>query len=77
MNMMPPRGVRRIDRGLIHPNAQTRRSPKSRYEVLYGAGLLDQGSDTSSSPTLLVVGTSGLPLLDGRCQGSKQVKDEG
>jgi hypothetical protein len=51
-------------------------SPKSRYEVPYSARLLDRGSDSFSSPTLLVVGTSGSPLRDGRSQGWKMVKDE-
>jgi len=43
------------------------RSPKSRHEVLYSAGLSDRGSDSPFGSTLLDVGTSGSPLRDGRC----------
>jgi hypothetical protein len=60
---------------LIHPNVEKRRSPKSRYEVFYSASLLDRGSDSSFVPILLVVGTSGSPLRDGRSQGWKMVED--
>jgi hypothetical protein len=49
----------------------------SRYEVLHSASLLDRGSDPSSSPTLLVVGTSGSLLREGRSHGWKMVKYEG
>jgi hypothetical protein len=51
-------------------------SSKSRYKVLHSASLLNRGSDSSSGPTLLVVGTSGSPVRDGRCSRVwKQVED--
>jgi hypothetical protein len=52
-------------------------SPRFRYTILYCAGLSDQGSDSSSSPTLLVVGTSEdhrYEMVDARVW--RQVKDE-
>ena len=49
---------------------------KSRYEVLYSAGLSDEGSNSSPARLFLVVGPSGSPLRDGRSHGWKQVEDE-
>jgi hypothetical protein len=74
---MPPREVQRIDRGLIHRSAWKVLSPRFISTILYSAGLSEHGSDTSSGPTLLVVGTSGSPLRDGRSQPWRMVKDEG
>jgi hypothetical protein len=51
-------------------------SPRFISTILYSAGLWDRGSDSSCGPTLLVVGTSGSPVRDGRCHGWKQVEDE-
>ena len=74
--MMPPEGVRRIDPRTYSPECVEEAISECGCEDLYNAGLLDRGSDSPSGPTLLVVGTSGSPVRDGRSHGWRMVKDE-